>query len=298
VIGLAANETARVVFLHAEGERRTADATAGGAYEIKGLPAGNWFVRVERMDEDGWRRRISMTIAARDGAQPDLVLTPGADVRYDPVADREDLGGIEGTVRLNRALAELEVRLQPIDDQPRSEPDARDGDRGGDFRGGRRGGFGRFLRSDVDDKGSYSIESVPPGRYFLEVSRRGRGGSALHRTEVRIAAGEPQHRNVDVLVGGLRITCADAENKPVARARASLVLAADAAGKTSEQWRELPSFRALPVRGGIIESEDLEVGTWLIEVTAAGLTPGRTEAQIGPGAVVELQLKLEAPKKP
>lgn len=311
VTGLQADQRVRLEFLHVEtNARRMADVSAeDGSYELAGMMAGSYFVQLIEADAGGPRgdprRRMGAAIAARAGATPDLVVEPGADVRFDVSADELELATVRGRVFQNGAPGDgLEVRLV-----------AQVGEAGGLDPTAERFAVGRlaqlFSGRVSGEDGSFTIESVPPGDYVLEVRPRGGGrggrggnggrpqlnfgGNALHSEPLTVRKAQTVERLVEVTTGALEITAVDAEGQPAGRARITLVLASEVGDAPPDSWNEAASLIRAGLRDGRFSSDAVAPGVYRVVVEATGFRPATGTVNVLAGdRPARLELKLEA----
>ncbi len=305
VLGLEEGQRARVVFTQVDGsERRTADVDVeSSSYEIEGLLAGGYRVRVEMRGGDGgdFRARIGQALAERMDDQPDLFVPASGEIRYDVGAEGSELGKIEGRVfRNGNPGTGLEVRLAAVED-PNDDPARR-----------LLGRMSRMLSARVDEQGNFELSSVPPGQYFIEVyagggggGRGGRGGgpqlrfgggngAALIRQPISVMAGQTVPQVLSVDTGAVALRFVDTEGKPVGRARVELVRADESAGVEPAQWRDLPSHYSTGLRNGALEIETAPVGTWKYSMQVGGGQPVLGEILVTPGVTTEAEVQVPA----
>lgn len=324
VVGLEPGQRARLQFVHAEtNESRTTRVSPDdGSYEIAGLLAGGYFVEVE---EDGdqrgrgrgdLRQRIGAMVSSHANAAPDLVVSPGADVRYDPAVASLEYASVRGHVFANgQPGAGLTVRLVAQVEETGLDP------RVERFAAGR---LQQLFSDEVSaEDGSFEIESVPPGDYRLEVRPRGgrggrgrRGGAptinlagaggaagALHGEPLMVRKGQTVERTVQIVTGSIALQLTGPDGQPLDRVRVSLVRADEAGDNPPDTWQQSPSFVRSVARGGRVEAAHVTPGAWRYFVTAQGHQPVEGRVDVMAGATpaptqVQLAVDPNAPPQP
>jgi protocatechuate 3,4-dioxygenase beta subunit len=265
-----------------------------GEYRLPGMESGSYFVALApRGDMGAMVSQLVGAFADPSTARPDVVLAEGQRLRYDVDAKRARAGTVTGTLAVDGLpAAGVDARLVPENSEgPAAAPTMGAGGRGGRF-------LGRILNARTDERGHFTIDDVPFGRYRLELQRGGgRGSPVLHRASLQVDQSTPIELAVSVATGSVELTVVDQDgDKPIPRGNVQLALGNEAAGKQPAQWRDLPSLQRLQVREGKVTGTGLPAGTYAFNVQSQGYEPGIGTVVIGgPATGVRVALKRVAP---
>ena len=228
-------------------------------------------------------------------------------MRHDLSLSDQLLGQLDGIVRLNGEPASgMQVRLRRIADP--SAVAEQGGGRGRGERDDPAAAVQRTLQAGVGADGRFSIRSIPPGEYNLDVERRrgrggrgrgGRGGSRIHRELVRIAEGERAFATVEIATSSVDFQVAVEGAETPGRMRISVVLASEAAGAEPRAWRRLASYRTFGLRAGSTGPQDLEPGVYAYSISGRGVVEARGEIGVvlGRPLTVPVTLKPSEPQE-
>ncbi|MFQ5507435.1 MAG: hypothetical protein ACE5F1_21945, partial [Planctomycetota bacterium] len=281
-----------VVLVNSDGTRESAEVDPkDGSYEARRLPPGTYDVKVEKRETRSDFRRWAM--AALLSNKPDggsrLILVEGTEQRFDIDVGATAAGKVSGRVfRNGQAATGLEVRLMTTEPETGGNPGAR-------FLGRL---LGVLYRDRTDESGGFEIDTVPPGAYRLEIAvggqpgrrrgrrggRGGRGSSTVFREEILVTAGETVDRQFSLNTGQIKFRVLDEKaGEPIGRATISLVLASEASGIETKEWRRLASHRRIGVRSGKAETGEMPIGAYLCVVSGRGIVGRPQQLRIDQG---------------
>jgi hypothetical protein len=120
----------------------------------------------------------------------------------------------------------------------------------------------------------------------------------LHREQIVIVKGGTIHRHMEIFTSVLRLTVqVIGSDKPPQRARLSLALSSDAAGKKPREWRRLPSFQSVRLDEQGVGTAELPSGQYSYTVAGGGVEPLSGQVFVATGQETPLQLQVKpAPK--
>jgi hypothetical protein len=145
------------------------------------------------------------------------------------------------------------------------------------------------------------MDPVPPGSYMLEVQRPGRGdrdGGKPYSQAIVVARGQPTRTMVNILTGTVKLRVVDAATDKPAPVRMIVVAADEASGKDPKEWRTLPSFQRVELRGGVGELRDFDVGEYCYLLIGNGTKPLTGRIFIGSGVQPQQVLRVESQPRP
>jgi protocatechuate 3,4-dioxygenase beta subunit len=133
------------------------------------------------------------------------------------------------------------------------------------------------LRTDqTDEKGTFELKGLPPGRYILQATKNQIG--ARHSTSLTIpAGGENVHRDLVLLTGQIAGRILDAKGQPVSEA---LVIARPAGRLDGGSLEDLALGivgQSVSASDGTFRVEGLAAGTYVLQVQHGAHGQGRRE---------------------
>ncbi len=256
----APGATVRVTVFGGAGRSRSTTAHSDGSFVFEELEPGGYLVFAYSTSfQPTYLRRL--VDAYRESAVPraDVVLSPGARVRFDPPLHVEHLGIVAGTALVDGApRAGLSVELLP--ERQARHPVAAEME------------IGIRSRATTDTEGGFRIDAVPEGSYQLIVRTGESPFLVLHARDVAVARDAETWLSLTIQTAQIRLQLVDAASEPV-DATGRMLLRGGAEGPDTDA-------RAFPIRAG--------VGTMV------DLMPGRYQArlQLDDGRVVEREIVL------
>jgi len=254
------------------GVMRTTRLRADLAYRFAGLPPGNYLLRAYVAEaSDSVAREMSALFSGAEAPAFDVTLAEGAHERLDLTLDLPQVGGVDGTVRINRRSAQgFQVTLRPAPSSP-------------------SGVVRRTPRTIVDAQGAFSLRNVPVGDYVIVISDTARR-EEVHRGVISIAVNSLASVHADLSLGGIRgrIATESGVAGEALDGTLTLVPGANEAPLDVREYGRTNLIHVVRVRGGEFQAENVTAGSALVIVEIRGRLPTQTTIEIPEATIREV----------
>jgi hypothetical protein len=318
VLGLRTKESSAAIVSSAGPMRREVPTQLDGTYVLANLEPGEYLFRARRAESDNMlqMRDLLRMLNSPGGRDTNITLQEGQTLNLDLELIESHMALVEGSVLRNGTpAAGHDVSLRPLDLNLGNNNNNNGGEQGGGGPGGGFGGpegiagmAGGMLRGSVGTDGRFRIESVPEGRYQVEVRRGGGGGGGrggpggrfggggtrVYRRDVTVTRGQPLDIAITFAVGELQGSVAAAEGTAqMGRVRAFLVPAEEARGKNVADLNQGGNSINVQIDKDQLTARDLPAGDYVLVVTGQGRKRTTQNVLVPAAGPVRVQVLLE-----